>query len=134
MSLNVDTNVVLLIDAENAFNSINRKVMLHNLKFIFPIIPTSIINCYATPSRLFIVGVGEILPSEGTTQGDPTAMRAYALGILPLIKFWLEFISLNDMNTKEVVFSDDFSLAGSFNSIKLLGQINNNWPRIRLLP
>ena len=64
MSLNVDTNVVLLIDAENAFNSINRKVMLHNLKFIYPIIATSIINCYATPSRSFIVGVGEILSSE----------------------------------------------------------------------
>ena len=32
----VDTDAVLLIDAENAFNSINRKVMLH-LKFICPI-------------------------------------------------------------------------------------------------
>ena len=118
MSLNVDTNVVLLIDAENAFNSINRKVMLHNLKFICPIIATSIINCYASLSRLFTVGVEEILSSEGTTQGDPTTMRAYALGILPLIKFLLEFINLNDMNAKEVVFSDDFSVAGSLNSIK----------------
>ena len=36
---NVDT------DAENAFNSINRKVMLHNLKFICPIIATYIIIC-----------------------------------------------------------------------------------------
>ena len=109
---------VLLIEAENAFNPINHKVMLHHLKFICPIIATSIINCYATPSRLFIVGVGEILSSEGATQGDPTVMRAYALGILPLIKFLLEFINLNDMNAKEVVFSDDFSVAGSLNSIK----------------
>ena len=45
-------------------------------------------------------------------------MRAYASGILPLIKFLLEFINLNDMNAKEVVFSDDFSVAGSLNSIK----------------
>ena len=118
MGLNVDTDAVLLIAAENAFNSINRKVMLHNLKFICPIIATSIINCYATPSRLFIVGVGEILSSEETTQGDPTSMKAYALGILPLIKFLLEFINLNDMNAKEVVFSDDFFVAGSLNSIK----------------
>ena len=51
----VDTDPVLLIDAENAFNFINCKVMLHNLKFIFPIIATYIINCYATTSRLFIV-------------------------------------------------------------------------------
>ena len=33
----VDTVAVLLIGAENAFNSINRKVMLHYLKFIWPI-------------------------------------------------------------------------------------------------
>ena len=34
--------IYLLIDAENAFNSINRKVMLHNLKFICPVIATCI--------------------------------------------------------------------------------------------
>ena len=84
--------------------------MLHNLKFICPIIATSIINCYATPSRLFITDVGEILSSEGATQGDATAMRAYELGILPLIKFLLEFINLNNINAKEAVFPDDFLL------------------------
>ena len=88
MCLNVDR--VLLIDAENAFNFIIRKVMLHNLKFICPIIATYIVNCYATPSRIFIVGGGEILSSKGTTQSDPTALGAYAL-----IKLLLEFISLN---------------------------------------
>ena len=40
MSLNVDTNAVLLVDAENALNSINCKVMLHNLKFICSVIAT----------------------------------------------------------------------------------------------
>ena len=114
----VDTHAVLLVDAENTLNSKNRKVMLHNLKFICPIIATYIINCYATPSRLFIVGGGEILSSEGITQDDPTAMGVYALGILPLIKFLLEFINLNEMNAKEVAFADDFSVVGSLNSIK----------------
>ena len=33
-----DTDAVLLTDAETAFNSISRKVMLHNLKFTCPII------------------------------------------------------------------------------------------------
>ena len=55
---NVDTDAVLLIDAENTFNSINRKVILYDLKFICTIIATYIINCYATLSMLFIV-VGE---------------------------------------------------------------------------
>ena len=82
---------IFLTNAENAFNSINRKVMLHNSKFICPIIGTYIINCYATPSRLFIVSWGDILSSEGTTQGDSKAMRANALGILQIIKFLLEF-------------------------------------------
>ena len=77
MSLNVDIDAVLLIDPGNAFNSINRKVVLHNVEFIFPIIATYIINCYAIPSRLFIIRGGEVLSSEGTTKGDPTAKGAY---------------------------------------------------------
>ena len=67
MGLNVDTDAVLLTDAENAFNSINHKVMLHNLKFICPIIAICIINYYATPSSLFIISGEEILSNEGTT-------------------------------------------------------------------
>ena len=59
MSLNVDMDGILVIDAVNAFNAINRKVVLHNLKFICLIIATPIINCYAAPSRLFIVGERE---------------------------------------------------------------------------
>ena len=46
MNLNVDRDAVHLIDAETAFNSINRKVMLHNLEFVCPIVATCIINCY----------------------------------------------------------------------------------------
>ena len=45
-------------------------------------------------------------------------MGAYALGIPPLIKFLLEFIKLNEMNAKEVVFADELSVAGNLNSIK----------------
>ena len=106
------------VDAENAFNSINRKVMLHNFKFICPIIATYIINCYTTPLRLFIVTGREIISSEGTTQGDQIAMGPYALDILPLIKSLLEFINLKEMNAKKVVFADDLSVAGNLNSIK----------------
>ena len=92
--------------------------MLHCSKFICTIIATYIINCYAAPSSLFIVGGGEILSSEGVTQGDSTAMGGHALDILPLIKFLLEFVSLNEINAKEVVFADYFSVAGSLNSNK----------------
>ena len=92
--------------------------MLHYLKFICPIVATYKISCYATLSSLFIVGGGEKLSSGETTQDDPTAMGAYILGILPLIKFLPQFINLNEMNVKEAVFADEFFIAGSLNSIK----------------
>ena len=92
--------------------------MLNNLKFICPIIAIYIINCYAASSVLFTVALGEVLSSEGTAQGDPTAMEAYALGILLSIKFMLEFINLNEMNAKDVIFADDFSVARNLNDIK----------------
>ena len=39
--------------------------MLHNLKFICPIIATYKSNCYVTTSRLFIVGGGEYFLVRG---------------------------------------------------------------------
>ena len=70
----------------------------------------------------YLLSAGEILSSEGTTQGYPTVMGGtYALGILPLIKFLLEFINLNEMIAKEQVFADDFSVAGSLKALKITG-------------
>ena len=112
-----NTEGILLIDAENAFNSINRKVMPHNLKLICPAIATYISNCCMCPARLFIIGGEELFSKEGTTQGDPISVGAYALGILPLIQFLLDFISVNELNAKEVAFADDLTVAGNLSSI-----------------
>ena len=64
---------LLLVDASNAFNALNRSVLQHNIQYICPPISTNIRNCYSTSSRLFITGGGEIEAVEGTTQGDPLA-------------------------------------------------------------
>ena len=53
-----NNETVLLIDTENAFSLINRKVMLRNMKFLCPL-TTYICNCYAAPARLLIFGGGE---------------------------------------------------------------------------
>ena len=53
-----DTKVVLLICAENVFNSINQKLMLRNMNFFLcPLNSTYIIcNYYDAPASLFISG------------------------------------------------------------------------------
>ena len=51
-----DSHGVIQIDASNAFNNINRNVLLHNIKILSPEISTFVINCYSKPSRLFITG------------------------------------------------------------------------------
>ena len=113
-----NAEVVLLIDAENAVNLINGKVMFHNTKFVCLLISTYISNYYAAPARFFIFGGGEILSKEGITQSDQTSMGVYALDILPMLHSLLDFVLTNDLRTREVVFPDDFTVAGKLVHIK----------------
>ena len=69
-----NTEGVLLIDASNAFNSLNRQVALHNIQVLCPRASSILINTYRFPSRLFITGGKELLSQEGTAQGDPLSM------------------------------------------------------------
>ena len=62
-------------------------------------------------------------------------MGACALDILPLIKFLLEFINLNEMNVKEAAFTDNFYIAGNLNSAKdYWGKLTAIEPKMQLLP
>ena len=119
-----NTEAVLLIDAENAFNSINRKVMLHNMKFLCPLISAYISNCYATPARLFIFNGGETLSKEATIQGDPTSMGTYALSILPMLHSLHGFVLTSDLQTREVAYADGLTVAGK------LADIKNSWDKL----
>ena len=62
------THGFIQIDASNAFNSINRTLILHNVKILCPEMATYINNCYMKPSKLFITGGKEISSNEGTTK------------------------------------------------------------------
>ena len=55
------TDGILLIDASNALNQMNRSVALHNIQITCKEMSLYIINTYRSPSRLFICGGGEIL-------------------------------------------------------------------------
>ena len=79
------TEKVLLVDTTNAFNSINRKVFLHNISFACPARSTFATNCYATLAWLLAVGGKEKRSNEKIIQVDPVAMVVYALDITPFI-------------------------------------------------
>ena len=51
-----NSDAVLLIDASNAFNSLNRAAALQNITVLCPSLATYAINTYREPARLFIVG------------------------------------------------------------------------------
>ena len=80
-----ETDATLLVDASNAFNSLNRAAALNNIRVLCPLIATYVTNTYRVPARLFVVGGSELKSAEGTTQGDPLAMSMYAISLQPLI-------------------------------------------------
>ena len=86
-----DSDGILLIDADNAFNRINRSAALWNIQYTCPSMKHIIINFYRTPTRIFMNSEGafELMSEEGTTQGCPLAMAMYALALVPLFKILL---------------------------------------------
>ena len=102
---------VLLVDASNAFNSLNREAALHNIRHICPPLAKVLINIYREPTELFVDGQ-TLLSQEGTTQGDPFAMPFYALATVPLIRHLDEAEDL-----KQVWYADDASATGSLTSL-----------------
>ena len=109
---------VLLVDASNAFSSINRNVFPHNIEVMCPSIARYVKNCYSVNSRLFIIGGGEIQPMEGTTQGDPAAMVIYATAIIPLILMLVKIRMQDDNHTKTAAYADDLAVAGPIDQIR----------------
>ena len=113
-----ETEAVMLIDVSNAFNSINRKAFLHNVKVICPSIATFTNNCYCSPARLFVVGGTEIQSAEGTTQGDPIAGLVYAIAIIPLILRTVADLQENASDTKAAGYADDLFGGGKLHGFK----------------
>ena len=99
------TEGVLIVDASNAFNNLNRQVALLNIHDVCPAIATVLTNCYRSESPLFVQGE-MLLSREGTTQGDPLAMAMFALASVPLIQ------KVETMGAKQAWFADDAASGG----------------------
>ena len=61
---------VLLVDARNAFNSLNRQASLLNITHLCPPLAIAIINTYRQAADIYVDGT-TFHSQEGTTQGDP---------------------------------------------------------------
>ncbi len=82
-----DTEAIIMVDAENAFNCMNRTVALNNMKYICPEIATYLTNTYREPAVLYVSGSDDtLLSEEGVTQGDNTATGNYACSLMPLLR------------------------------------------------
>ena len=106
----------LLVDASNAFNSLNRCSTHLNMLELCPSFATILTNIYRMVSNLFIDGTS-LLSREGTTQGDPLAMPMYAISLVPVIQH------LRDI-AKQVWYVDDAAAGGR------LCQLKNWWDKL----
>ena len=109
---NNDAEAIILVDAKNAFNALNRMVALHNIQILCPPFAKILINTYVVPSRLFISGGEEILSAEGTTQGDILAMSFYSLATTPLQN------RLRRISVRQVWLADDATGGGNLSELK----------------
>ena len=61
-----ETEAILLVDASNAFNSLNHLCALHNICRLCPSLATALINSYRAPTELFIDGAEVRVPLRVT--------------------------------------------------------------------
>ena len=130
-----ETQGLLFVDAENAFNSMNRSTALHNIQRICPIVATYITNLYRQPCKLFVANGKKypenfIISSEGTTQGCNSASAFYSIGILPIL------LHLHDVcSCPQIWFADDAGAGGKLNDlVKWWDEINRTGPAYGYFP
>ena len=74
---------------------------------------------------MFVTGGVEIKSSEGTTQGCPYSMPAYALAILPLMSMINSYH--NGTTVKHSAFADDLCGAGQLSNLKIWWDMVNDY-------
>ena len=101
-----ETEVLLLVDASNAFNRMNRAQALRNVRELAPTLGTAARNVYGAPSRVFLSDGTCIDSVEGTVQGCPLAMQTFALSTVPMIR------RLDEATRQQLWYADDSAALG----------------------
>ncbi|KAL5261580.1 hypothetical protein ACHWQZ_G007326 [Mnemiopsis leidyi] len=115
MYMDESTDCVLLVDAANAFNSLNRSSALQNVGVLCPPLHQYLKNLYGSPTMMVVNGTKETLVSaEGTTQGCNLAMDFYGIGIMKLIHMLKEQVP----DCRNSWYADDSAGAGKAIAVK----------------
>ena len=115
-----ESEALLLVNATDAFYSLNRQVALRNVKILCPNIAEYIENIYKQPSHLYIAGGNRefILSEEETTLGDNCEMEFFAISTVSILKH-LHDSTLCD-SVWQAWFADDSSATTSLHSQMVL--------------
>ena len=121
-----DGHGLLLMDASNAFNALNRETDQWNARILWPSCSRFLFNTYRGYAPLIVAGTIELLfSSEGTTQGDPLAMLFYGVSLMPLIE------SLKD---RTWYAGDSGTLGALGNLVEWLSSLTENGPKYGFYP
>ena len=110
---------MLKVDLENAFNSVDREVVLQAVRNFFPEVEAWFRFCYGAPAKLFCEG--DVLPfgsAQGVQQGDPLGPLLFALGLLQFCRVLKESLSKDSL---AVWYLDDGTVVGE------LGDVASAW-------
>ena len=129
LTSNIQNKVFLKLDIKNAFNCLNRDIILQKVKEKIPSVFNLLWQAYSKPSHLFYRN--NILSSEtGIQQGDPCGPALFSLGIDHIVKSLkseLNLWYLDDSNladSPQIVLEDLQTILRELNNIGL--SINSN--------
>ncbi len=109
------TEGLLLVDATNAFNSINQEMALDSVAERCLVFHQYLKNTYQAPTNLYTSGskTGEFIwGKEGNTQGDIAALPFYGIATMPFI----DDLQTN-CNTAQAWYANHSSAADTFISL-----------------